>query len=114
MVAESWSLNILGIIFAVIVALVIIIKILPRVSDLTNAAFGDERITGSLMSLLVILVYVLLFLGVITLIKNINNKYLNYVSILDPGIELLVELLPYLRWVILALILGAALAKFKR
>ena len=79
MATEAWVINILGIIFAITAALIIIIKILPRVRDLTNAAFNNEGLTSSLLSLLVILVYILLFIGVIALLKNIDNKYINYV-----------------------------------
>jgi uncharacterized BrkB/YihY/UPF0761 family membrane protein len=114
MATEAWVINILGIIFAITAALIIIIKILPRVRDLTDAAFNDEGITSSLLSLLVILVYVLLFVGTMALLKNIDNKYLNYVSILDPGVNLLTAILPYMKWVVFAILIGAALKQLRK
>ena len=66
------------------------------------------------MSLLVILVYILLFVGIIGLIKNMDNQYLNYISVLDPGVNLFVALLPYFKWLIFALVLGLAAKYIKK
>ncbi len=114
MSTEVWVVNILGIIFALAGALFIIIKILPRVRDLVDSVFKDDTIVNSVMSLLVILVYILLFVGVVNLIKNIDNQYLNYISILDPGINLVLAILPYLKWLVFAVILGLAFKYVKK
>ncbi|MBU2640021.1 MAG: hypothetical protein KKG75_04955 [Nanoarchaeota archaeon] len=114
MAAEAWAINMLGIVFSIVAALFIIVKILPRVRDLVSSIVSDDTIVTSLMSLLVILVYVLLFIGIINLLKNIDNPFLNYVSVLDPGINLILAVLPYLKWLVFALALGLAFKYVKR
>ena len=114
MAIESWIINIFGIIFSILAALFIIVKILPRVRDLVASIVSDNAIVSSLMSLLVILVYVLLFVGIVSLIKNIDNQFLNYISVLDPGINLVLAVLPYLKWLVFALALGLAFKYVKR
>tara|TARA_Y100000034_G_scaffold130902_1_gene190481 strand:- start:1481 stop:1828 length:348 start_codon:yes stop_codon:yes gene_type:complete len=108
MATELWVINILGIVFAIIAALIIIIKILPRLRDLADPIIGSESALSGLMSLLVILVYILLFAGIINLLKNIDNKFLNYVTILDPGVDLFVAMIPFFKWIVFALVLGLA------
>ncbi len=114
MAISAWVVNILGIVFATVAVLVIIIKIFPRLGELADSVLNDEGIVSNLMSLLVILVYILLFFTAVGLIKNIDNKYLNYIGLLDPGIELLNAVLPYLKWVIFALLIAAAFKQMKR
>lgn len=114
MVVSEWVINILGIIFAIISALIIIIKILPRISELGQAIFNDDAIVGNLMSLIIILVYILLTFTIVGLIKNINNKVLNYIGVIDPGIELLSAMLPYFKWIIFALLIAAAIKQFRK
>ncbi|MAF51064.1 MAG: hypothetical protein CMH64_03140 [Nanoarchaeota archaeon] len=114
MAADIWVINVLGIVFAIVAALLIIIKILPRIRDIADPILGNDEAINGLMSLLVILVYILLFVGIINLIKNIDNPYLNYVSVLDPGVNLFVSLLPYFKWLIFALALGLAAKYIKK
>ena len=114
MVAEQWIINVAGIIFSIIAALIVIIKIFPRIGDLASNILGENNSVASLMSLLVILVYILLFTTIIGLLKNIDNKYLNYVTTIDPGINLVLALLPYLKWVVFALLLGLSLKQLKK
>ena len=114
MATELWIVNILGIIFALAGSLFIIIKILPRVRDLIGSVFKDDVIVNSLMSLLVLLVYILLFIGVVNLIKNIDNQYLNFISVLDPGVDLILAILPYFKWLVFAVVLGLAFKYVKK
>tara|TARA_Y100000310_G_C20491426_1_gene719422 strand:+ start:183 stop:530 length:348 start_codon:yes stop_codon:yes gene_type:complete len=114
MAGEVWIINVLGIVFAIVAALLIIIKILPRIRDIADPIVGNEAAINGLMSLLVFLVYILLFVGIINLIKNIDNQYLNYISVLDPGVNLFVALLPYFKWLIFALVLGLAAKYIKK
>lgn len=109
-----WAVNIFGIIIAAVASLIVIIKIFPRIGDLADSIFNDDGIVRNLMSLLVILVYILLIFTTIGLIKNIDNKHLNYIGLLDPGLELITSLLPYLKWVIFALLIAAALKQIKK
>src|SRR3989344_4654859 len=108
MVSEAWVVNIFGIIFSIVAALIIIIKILPWVRDLSDSILGDSAAVTSLMSLLVILVYILLFAGILGLLKNIDNKFLNYLTVLDPAVNMFLAVLPYLKWLVFALVLGLA------
>jgi len=113
MVAEI-VINGLGIIFAIVAALLIIIKVLPRIRDVADPIIANEGAINGLMSLLVILVYILLFVGIINLIRNIDNQYLNYISVLDPGVNLFVAMLPYFKWLIFALVLGLSAKYIKK
>ena len=111
---SAWVINFAGIIFAAIAVLIIIIKIFPRIGRLADSIFNDDGVVGNLMSLLVILVYILFAFTAIGLIKNIDNKYLNYISLLDPGVEIFSSILPYLKWVIFALLIAAAFKQFRK
>ena len=111
---SAWVINFAGIIFAAIAVLIIIIKIFPRIGGLADSIFNDDGVVGNLMSLLVILVYILFAFTVIGLIKNVDNKYLNYVSLLDPGLEIFNSMMPYIKWVIFALLIAAALKQFRK
>ncbi|MAG53019.1 MAG: hypothetical protein CMH62_03595 [Nanoarchaeota archaeon] len=114
MATEVWVINVLGIVFAIVAALLIIVKILPRIRDVADPIIGSETAINGLMSLLVLLVYILLFVGIIALIKNIDNQYLNFISVLDPGVNLFVSLLPYFKWLIFALVLGLSAKYMKK
>jgi len=43
----------------------------------------------------------------------IENKYLGYISVLQPAFELLTSVFSYLQWILLALIVVVALKRYK-
>ena len=102
---EAWLTSIFGIIFLIFFAQFIIMKIFPIVREFISLIVDDKHIVSHIMYLLTILIYILAFVRIVDLIKAINDQYLNYVSFLDSGISLILLILPYFKWLIIALTL---------
>jgi len=104
---------IISIIFVIIAAYLAITKILPVVRDLLSGIV-DGRVMGAFMSLLIIVVYILVLDKVVNLLLAAENQYLNYLSYITPGITVLTDLLPYLKYVLLGALIAWGLKLYKK
>jgi len=105
----EWAVNIISIVFVIIATYISIAVILPLVRGLLNGLVSDDRTVASLMGLLIVIVYVLVFGEIVELLVAIGNKYLNYLDVLNSGLDVLNGLLGYVKWVIVGALVAFGL-----
>lgn len=104
---------IISIIFVIIGAYLVITKILPIIRDLLSDIV-DGRAMGAFMSLLIIIVYILVLDKVVNLLLVAENQYLNYLSYITPGIDILMDILPYVMYILLGAVVAWGLKLYKK
>ncbi|MAG45418.1 MAG: hypothetical protein CMH63_01445 [Nanoarchaeota archaeon] len=115
--------TILKIIFSVILAYVAIAFILPMIRALVKEIIEEPSAVSGFMSLLVIVVYVFLFKEIIKILTSLpvdapaegaeaSKPLLSYLSVLEPGIGILDQLLPYVGWVLLGSLIAFGLRHY--
>ena len=112
MSAALWITTILSIIFSIIAAYIAITFILPMIKSLVKEIIDEPSAVGGFMSILVIVVYILLFKKVIEILSIEENKVLSYLAVLDPGIKILDSLLHYIGWVLLGALIAFGLGHY--
>ena len=110
---ELWISIILKIIFILVAGHIAITKIVPLLNDFLLGFIKDKNSVSSFTSLIDILILVLVGSKIVTFILEAENAILNYISILQPAFEVLLELFTYLQWIILVLIAIVALKNLK-
>lgn len=111
--------TILSIIFSVIAAYIAIAFILPMVRALVKEIIEESGAVAGFMSILVIVVYIILFKKVIEILTVLpsgeeGKPLLSYLGVLDPGIKILDQLLPYIGWVLLGALIAFGLRHYFR
>ena len=114
MSAALWITTILSIIFSIIAAYIAITFILPMIKALVKEIIDESSAVGGFMSILVIVVYILLFKKVIEILSIEENKVLSYLAVLDPGIKILDRLLPYIGWILLGALIAFGLGHYSK
>lgn len=112
--------SILSVVFSLVATYIAIVFILPMVRALVKEVIEDNSATSGFMSLLVIVVYILLFKNVIKVLTSESltagaeggKSTLSYLNVLDPGIAILDQLLPYIGWVLLGALIAFGLRHY--
>lgn len=112
MIIELWITTSLSIVFSIIAAYIAIAFILPIVRALVKAIIEEPDAVRGFMSILVIIIYILLFKKIIEILSIEGNKVLSYLVVLDPGIKMLDNLLPYISWVLLGSLIAFGLRHY--
>ena len=108
-------LGIIGIILTVIIAFIIISKIFPIVRDLLDGLIKDNKSLAGFMSLLIIIVYILTFSKIVNLLLEIKDvKYLTYLNLITPGLDILTGILPYLQYILLGALIAWGFQTYKK
>ncbi|MBI2507886.1 hypothetical protein HYV89_02935 [Candidatus Woesearchaeota archaeon] len=117
---EIWVTSVLSIIFSVVAAYIAIAFLLPMVRALVKEVIEENNAVAGFMSILVIVIYILLFKNVIRILtsESLNagaeggKSALSYLIVLDPGIAILDQLLPYIGWVLLGALIAFGLRHY--
>ena len=104
----------LNIIFVIIAAFILIAWILPKIVDLLDGLIADSRAIPGIMGLLMVVVGVLVLQKIVELIKGIENQYTSYIGVLDGGLNVLLGFLPYIQWILVAVLLGLFIGSGKK
>ncbi|MDD5178174.1 MAG: hypothetical protein PHT54_02740 [Candidatus Nanoarchaeia archaeon] len=107
----SWIVVLIGAVFAFIGGHILITKVLPKLSDLVNPLFKNEKTSHSFILILIIFIFVLVLRKIVVLLIGMNNTYLNILAIINPGLEVILEFVPYVQWLFVAILIGYALRK---
>ena len=114
---EIWVTSILSIAFSIVAAYIAIVFLLPMVRALVKEIFENSPAINGFVSLLIVVVYILLFKKIIEILsaipadegaKNIGS----YLAVLQPGIEILDQLIPLIGWVLLGSLIGFGLRRY--
>lgn len=112
--------SVLSIVFSLVATYIAIVFLLPMVRALVKEVIEDNSATGGFMSILVIVVYILLFKNVVKILTaetlvsggEGGKSALSYLSVLDPGIAILDQLLLYIGWVLLGALIAFGLRHY--
>ena len=108
---DIWFVNILSTIVIVIAGWGVIMYLFPMLENMLKPAIKDKKALSAFMGLLNILILWIVAQGIINYLLKINNVYLNYLDIITPGLDLFLEFLPHLKWIILGWFLVLAFKK---
>ena len=112
---EVWITNLLGAGAWVAGGYLAIKYVLPRIKDLLEDVFKYSKAVHALVGLLTIWVYVAVVAGVIAKLTAIGEPALNYVTLVQPVLDLLNNFIPYVKWFVvgIGLVVIAERLKFK-
>lgn len=111
---DVWIANIFSCIFIVIGGWFVIMKIFPIVDDLLSTVLKDKKALGAFMGLLNIILLWMIAQGLINYLLKINNQYLNYLDTISSGLDVILEFMPYFKWVIFGWFILLAVQSFHR
>ena len=104
-----WATNIIGSIFVIAGALLILNVVFPNLRRVLDSLAGEQVIVGrGILTLLIVYVYFLAVQMIITLLKAIGNPILNNIDLISPGVNLVVGIYDVLKWVIIGLVIALA------
>lgn len=111
MAFEIWMLTILKVVAAIIGGHLAITKLLPALKNVLSSSIKKEDLTTSVISVLMVYTGVLVLKFIIESITATENKYLSYASVLLPGTEVILMLVPYVIYLMVAAVIVAGLKK---
>src|SRR3989344_3703843 len=105
---EVIATTILSIVFLIIAAYLAIVFILPMIRALVKEIIEDTPAVNGFMSILVMIVYILLFKKILEVLialpqtaEDGSKTLVSYLAVLQPGMDVLDQLLPFIGWVLL-------------
>lgn len=111
MALEIWLLTILKIIAVIIGGHLAITKMLPVLKKVLNSFIKKDEITVSVISIFIFYVGVLAAKFVIGFLTATGNKYLGYINVLLPGVEIILTITPYVLYFMTAAVIVVGLKK---
>ncbi|MEK6937128.1 MAG: hypothetical protein AABW58_03600 [Nanoarchaeota archaeon] len=111
---EAFIVNLLKIVSVVVAGHVTLTKIIPLLDDMLKGLIKDNKVVDRFTSLLGILVVVLASVKIIEFAMATGNKVIEYLDVLKPGLEFVLNLLPYFGYVFAAIVLIIAVRSFKK
>lgn len=111
MAFEVWMLTILKIVAVIIGGHLAITKMLPALKKILASYIKKEDLVTSIISILIFYVAILVSKFVIEFFVATGNKYIGYVSVLLPGIEVILTIIPYVLYFLVAIVIVAGLKK---
>ena len=105
----------LGMVLTIVAGHIAITKILPKLKILLKAIIKDEEAINSLMHIFIVYVGLFVLSKLLELFRAFDVGFINdMASIVQPGIDILMSLLPYLQWLILGILVVVGLKSFKK
>lgn len=110
---EIWALNILSAIAIVVGGWGMLTYVFPMIEELLKPIIKDKKSLKAFMGLLNIVILWIVGQGIINYLLRIDNSVLNFLDVLTPALDIFLEFLPYLKWVILGWFIVIAFKKSK-
>ena len=114
MAFEIFVVNLLNIVFVVLAGHIALTKIIPLLDGMLKQLVKETKAIDNFTSLLGILVFVLVGLKIIEFAVATQNKVISYLSVVKPGLDLLLSLVPYLGYVFAGAIIIIALRGIRK
>lgn len=111
---EVFITAILKIVFVIVGGHIAITKVVPLLNDFLLSFINDKKAVDSFTSLIDIFILVTVGTLLVGFLIEVNNVYLNYISVIKPGLDVLNGLFVYIQWILLALIVVVAIKNFKK
>lgn len=114
MAVESIVVNILKIIFVVLAGHVVLTKIIPMLDAMLKGLIKETKVVDNFTSLLGVLVFVLVGVKIIEFATATQNTVIGYLSVVQPGFDFILDLVPYFGYIFAAAVVIVALRGIKR
>ena len=108
MAFENWMLLILKVVVILIGGHLAITRLMPNMKNtLAQVVKNEELLTGSVSTLI-------FFIGVIAAklilqsVSVVGNKYVSYLTVLLPGVDVILTIIPYVVYFLVAAIIVSA------
>lgn len=111
MAFEIWMLTILKIVAVIIGGHLAITKMLPALKNVLSSFVKKEDVLTSIISVLLLFIGLLVLKFIVTFLTAVENKYLGYVNVLLPGIEVMLTVIPFVLYFMIAAVIVAGLKK---
>ena len=117
MSTETTVTAVLSIVFSIVASYIAIAFILPMVRMLVKEIFENSPAINGFVSLLIVVVYILLFKNIISILSAVPAKegaksIGSYLAVLQPGIGILDQLIPLIGWVLLGSLIAFGLRRY--
>ena len=106
-----WVALILTLLFILIGGHLVITKIYPHLRNLLKLILKDDNATNPIMALLIIIVMIIVASKLIAQLLSLNNVYLNIFGVLDPSVAVLKEIIPYIIYLLVGIIITLGIKK---
>lgn len=103
----------LQVIILVLATHFLLTKLLPKLKELLES-YVDEDDAKTLALFVAFILIVMAIKILVDLLLALNNTTINYVSVLNPGLNLVVGFLPYFQWILVAVIILVGLSSIKK
>lgn len=108
---ELWALTILKIVAVIIGGHLAVTKMLPALKNVLASFIKKPEFIASVISIFIFYVGILVLKFVIDFLAMTENKYMGYVTVLLPGVEVILTILPYIMYFMIAAVIVAGLKK---
>lgn len=108
---ELWLMNIFSCFAIVAGGWAMINYVFPMIEDVLSSAIKDKKALNGIMGLLNIVILWIVVQGIIIYILRIKSPYLEFLDIFTPGLDVFLEFLPHLKWVLLGWFIIYAIKK---
>jgi len=106
----DWMLLILKIVGVVIGGHIAVTKFLPLMKTALSSFIKKEEFVTSVISVLMLYILVLVLNVVVGFLVSVENKYLGYLNVLLPGMEVILKVAPYIIYFLIAAVIVAGLS----
>jgi len=113
MAAEIIAINILKIVFVIIGGHVAITRVVPLLNDFLLSFIKDRKSVESFTSLIDIFILALVGLKIVGFAIATENPFASYLTVIQPGFDLIMILFDYLKWILVVLIGVVAIKNIK-
>ena len=105
------ALGIITVVLAIVAGHILITKILPKLREVLGCAIKDINSINALMVILMFYVGVFVVNAIVNYLVGFENQYTQIAIILEPALNILIKLAPYIGLLILAAIIAIAIKK---
>ena len=108
---EIWMLTILKIVAVIVGGHLAITKMLPALKRVLSSFIKKEEVVTSVISTFMFYIGTLVLKFIIEYLATTENKYLTYITVLIPGIDVILTIVPFVLYFLIAAIIVAGLKK---
>ena len=113
MALEDWMILVLKVVFILIGGHLAITRLMPGLKKVLAQVVRNEAVLVSSVSTLVFYIGVIAAKLIIQSVSAMDNKYLGYLAVLLPGVEVILVIIPYVVYFLIAATVVSALGSQK-
>lgn len=111
MAFQEWMMAILQIVVVLIGGHLTITKLLPLLKEGLVYLIKKEEVVNSTISVFILFIGVIVLKKLVEFLVDTGNTYLSYINVLTPGIDIILEVFPFVLYFMLAIVAVSGFAK---